>query len=296
MIPTADQEAGHARRRLEPLSCDTHFHVFDSTRFTYAPGRSYTPADATLETYAALCSKHGITRAILVHPSVYGSDHSSFEDALNSATPGLELRGVAVAYPDTPEHDLERWHALGTRGTRINALFAGGPQAVAIERVIDKVRSLGWHVQLLIDIVEQPELATRIADLGVTVVVDHMGHHDATRLRASKGFANLLALMAQGRAWTKLSGPYRLSADPNGAAVRQVVDALVNASPKQLVWGTDWPHPSSPHRVPSDEELIDALFNWLPDATLRGRVLVDNPHRLYWADSTRIRAPNLKET
>ena len=61
--------------------------------------------------------------------------------------------------------------------------------------------------------------------------------------------------------------------------------ALVSANPDHLVWGSDWPHPAIPQQhMPNDGALLDRLVDWVPDAALRQRILVDNPARLYGFD------------
>jgi predicted TIM-barrel fold metal-dependent hydrolase len=270
-------------RRLPTGSCDCHFHIFDQSRYAYAADRSYTPPDATLAHYQAIRAQWGIDRAVLIHPSVFGADHSSFEELLGDHADWL--RGVAVAYPDTPESVIERWHRLGSRGSRINALFAGGPGLHAMRSLVDKIRPLNWHLQLLIDLVESPTFPQQVADLGLPVVVDHMGHHAVDKLLHSPGLRNLLALMAEGRAWVKLSAPYRLSAaSARYAELDPLVERFVQANAQRIVWGTDWPHPSSPHPLPTDASLIERVFDWLPDEDLRQQVLVHNPTALYWSD------------
>lgn len=271
-------------RQLPAGSCDCHFHVFDGARYPYAPQRHYTPPDATLANYLQMCDRFGIDRAVLVHPTVFGADHRSFEDIL-LAQAG-RIRGVAVVSPDTPEEDIARWHRLGARGARITTVFAGGPPLASIREVVDKVEPFGWHLQLLVDLVEHPELVGQVQAMGVEVVVDHMGHHAAAGLGRSAGFANLRAQLAEGVAWVKLSAPYRLSpASDADADVENLVRAMAAANPDRLLWGTDWPHPASPHAVPDDARLVSLLSEWLPDADLRERVLVRNPTRLYWRDT-----------
>jgi predicted TIM-barrel fold metal-dependent hydrolase len=56
--------------------------------------------------------------------------------------------------------------------------------------------------------------------------------------------------------------------------------ALVKRNPERLVWGTDWPHPDVA-LLPDDQQLLNALFEWVPDEGTRHRILVDNPARLY---------------
>ncbi len=239
--------------------------------------------------YLQLRQRFGIDRAVLVHPSVFGMDHRSLEDMLQAH--GSWLRGVAVVYPDTTEAQIAHWHALGVRGTRVNALFAGGPDPADLRQLVEKVAPYGWHVQLLIDVAAQPDLVGAVCDMGVEVVVDHLGHHPPEALPQSAGFANLLALVREERAWVKLSGPYRVASDaPHYGGSQALVQALLAANPGTLLWGTDWPHPSSAHPVPPLAQLVDLVFDWLPDAALRQAVLVDNPTRLYWRGAETVRA------
>ncbi|MCB4365526.1 amidohydrolase family protein [Hydrogenophaga taeniospiralis] len=269
--------------RLPAGACDCHFHVFDAARYPYAPQRHYTPPDATLSSYLALCERFGIERSVLIHPTVFGADHQSFEDILRQH--GGHMRGIAVVAPTTPEADIERWHRLGARGTRITTMFSAPPDMQTVEGIVAKVRPFGWHVQLLVDVVQQPDLVAQVQAMGVTVVVDHMGHHAAAAIGQSAGFANLLAQLAEGTAWVKLSAPYRVSPQCHADAdVRRLAERYVRTNPQRLLWGTDWPHPSSPHAVPDDEQLVSLVPDWLPDDRVRETVLVHNPTHLYWQE------------
>jgi predicted TIM-barrel fold metal-dependent hydrolase len=61
------------------------------------------------------------------------------------------------------------------------------------------------------------------------------------------------------------------------------VEALAQVAPDRLIWGTDWPHGNifKPNAITNDGDLIDFLPKLLPDETLRRKVLVDNPARLF---------------
>ena len=108
------------------------------------------------------------------------------------------------------------------------------------------------------------------------------------------GFADLLDLVRSGKAYVKISGAYRASTrGPDYADVIPFAQALIAANPDRIVWGTDWPHPdSSPHPelkvtdvrpfyAIDDGRLMNQLPVWAPDATIRKKILVDNPARLY---------------
>jgi len=273
-------DVSRPRRPLPRGACDCHFHVFDAG-FPLAEPRGYTPTPAPLEAWRATAAALGIERAVLVHPSVYASDHASFEHVLSRC--GDRMRGVAVVHPSTPQADIERWHALGARGTRWNALSGGGIAAADVPGIVDRVRGLGWHLQVLADVRRDPGLVPELAGLGVPVVVDHCGHVPAADALASPGFRDLLALLREGRVWVKLSALYRLTAQRRGfAEAAPLVEALLRANPARLVWGSDWPHPAMAPPMVDDGDLVDALFDFCGPAELE-QVLVDNPARLYWS-------------
>lgn len=263
---------------------DCHFHVFDAGRYPLADRSAYQPGLATIDAFRDVCRGRGIGKAVLVHPSVYGPDHCSYVDTLKAHADWL--RGVAVVYPDdatTSDTQLEEWDRLGTVGARINRLFPNAPSLP--DRIVDRVKPLGWHVQVLTDITEDIGLIKQIAQRDVPVVVDHFGHHPSGPLLAAAGFKDLLALMQEGVAWVKLSAPYRVGAQgAEWSAVRPLVDALLHANAHRVVWGSDWPHPPNPKHSfaePAARDISASIASWLPDAQLRRQVMVLNPRCLY---------------
>jgi len=96
----------------------------------------------------------------------------------------------------------------------------------------------------------------------------------------------LLDLMKNPLAWVKVSGPERVSAagKPFHDAM-PFAAALVESAPERVLWGTDFPHPNV-KAVPNDGELVDFFAKVVSDEELRKRILVDNPARLYWADTS----------
>jgi predicted TIM-barrel fold metal-dependent hydrolase len=129
---------------------------------------------------------------------------------------------------------------------------------------------------------EFPQLDRQLADFPVPVVFGHLGYVPAAKSTAEPGFQALLRLMKDGKAWVKLTAPYRLtkSAMPYGDT-DAFARALVEAAPERLLWGTDWPHVFIKTAMPEDRKLLALLEHWVPDAAMRRRILVDNPAQLY---------------
>ena len=56
--------------KVPPGACDFHVHVFGpAARFPFAPERTYTPPDASIEELLALQKRLGFERVVIVQPS-----------------------------------------------------------------------------------------------------------------------------------------------------------------------------------------------------------------------------------
>src|SRR5687768_14989419 len=118
-LPAPDPDTRAPQWKLPRGSCDCHAHVFGpQSRFPYLPDASYIPPDATPEDYARMLRAIGCDRAVLVQPSVYGTDNSAMIAALRSGV--FAFRGVAVVEESVTDRELEEMHAAGVRGVRIN--------------------------------------------------------------------------------------------------------------------------------------------------------------------------------
>ncbi len=270
-----------------PLACDAHCHVFGpADRFPYAPERTYTPPDAGFERLSALHRHLGLSRAVLVQASCHGSDNTAMLDAI--ARSGGAYRGVAMVGPQITESMLRTLHAGGVRGVRFNFVhhLGGAPDMAFFEQTIARIAPLGWHLQLHFDAEDIPQYRALLDGLPVPFIIDHMG-----RVRAGDGlqqpaFVQLLDLMrGNARAWVKISGSERISS--TGAPFEDAMPyarALVAAAPDRVLWGTDFPHPNISGDMPNDGALVDLFARTITDESMRRRILVDNPQRLYWAD------------
>ena len=88
-----DRHPHPPRTPFPALSCDTHAHVMGpAARFPYARERIYTPPDSTCQDYRDLLAALGVERAVLVQPSVYGTDNTAMLDAMRQLGPGVRRR------------------------------------------------------------------------------------------------------------------------------------------------------------------------------------------------------------
>jgi 2-pyrone-4,6-dicarboxylate lactonase len=270
-----------------PLACDCHAHICGpQSLYRYIPERIYSPPDALLTDYGHLLRTLGCARAVLVQPSFYGADNSAMLAAMKAAGP--DFRGVAVLADDATEAEIAALHAAGIRGARLNIVDVREGKGVLpmdrIEKLADRIKPFGWHIEFLMHVDEFPELDRMLMRLPVDVVFGHLGYVATEKGMATAGFQALLRLLRDGRAFVKLTGPYRISAQhPFFADTRAFAHALLAAAPDRVVWGTDWPHVMRRWAMPmpNDGDLADLLLDWIPDAALRNRVLANNPAALY---------------
>jgi len=271
---------------LPPTACDCHAHICGPhARYAYARERVYTPPDALLPNYLHLLDVLGVARAVLIQPSVYAADNTVLLDAL--AQSGGRCRAVVVVDPGVTDDALVKMHAAGVRGVRINVVDVkegkGTIDMPALRELAARIRPLGWHMEFLMHVDEHPDLDSLFEGFPVEIVLGHLGYLHVGKGITDPGFQAMLRLMRAGRCWAKLTGPYRISSATAlpYADVVPLAQALMDAAPEQVLWGTDWPHVMVRNTMPNDGELCNLLQDWIPDDRLRHRVLVENPARLY---------------
>jgi 2-pyrone-4,6-dicarboxylate lactonase len=267
---------------------DTHIHIMGpQAKYPYAENRVYTPPEASVADLRALRAKIGISRNVIVTPSVYGFDNRCTADAI--AELGGTARGVAVLPTDVPANELARLESAGFRGTRLNT---GSPALKeALAAFAPKFRPINWHVQLVGQISVIVSLAPQIAALGHPVVVDHFGGARGEDGVGAKDFQAFLELVRAGNTYVKLSAPYDRTKRPDYADMTPFARALIEARPDRMLWGTNWPHPGQDRSIPisrispyqniDNAMLVARLAEWCPDAATRRTILVDTPEALY---------------
>jgi predicted TIM-barrel fold metal-dependent hydrolase len=287
-IPTCqapDPETRTPAYRPPHGACDAHCHIFGpGARYPYAADRSYTPPDAPLARFQQLQATLGLTRAVLVNASCHGSDNRVIVDAI--AQSDGRYRGVANSDDSFTERDFGRLHEAGFRGVRFNfvAHLGGVPDMREFRRTIERIRPLGWHLDLHFDAKDLPQYDEMLRNLPVPFIIDHMGRVPTQNGLAQEPFQVLLRLhRREQKCWIKISGAERIAAaegPPFHTAV-PFARALIEAGPERILWGTDWPHPNIARHMPNDGDLVDLIPLMIPDAATQRLVLVDNPQRLY---------------
>ena len=142
------------------------------------------------------------------------------------------------------------------------------------------MRSHGLHAEMFIGL---ENFVTRAHDLlaqKVPLVLDHLaGPFEAGT--AMPAFQRLLELIADHDIWVKLTPARNSKQFPGYADARPFHDALIATRPDRMVWGSDWPFPNMSEVTPDLGHLVNLFGDWVGDADLRQRILVDNPARLY---------------
>jgi len=275
--------AGTARPSIAvpPNATDCHHHIYDG-RFPPAPSATLRPPDASVENYRQLQQRLGLTRNIVVQPSTYGTDNRLLVESVKAF--GNNARGIAMLDATVTSEEINRLHAAGIRGVRFGTRLPGGAPIDDMAPVSRRIADFGWHIQLVSDGEKIVELKDVLDRLPVPVVFDHMGHLPEPLGPDHPAFGVIAALIDKRGAWVKLSGAYILSkvGPPSYSDRNRLARAFVQLAPERLVWGSDWPHPTSAADAkPDDAVLLDLLGVSAPNPKLQAQILVNNPAALY---------------
>ena len=276
-----DPNPRQPRLKAPPGATDSHFHILGpSTTYPYVEEREYTPPDALPSACRRLFDTLGITRAVLIQPSVYGTDNSCMVESAPQL--GIPARLIVVVPFETPDKELARLHQAGARGVRFILAHVGGLPLADLERFADRIKDMGWHIQFLLRPNHLLELEPRLAKLPVNFTIDHIGFVRPSEGLEQPAFQAMLRLMRTGRCWVKFTAGYRFSAEaPPYPDIAPFARKLVETRPDRLLWGSDWPHVMFKGKMFNTTDLFDLLLDWAPDEKSRKQILVDNPAALF---------------
>lgn len=268
-------------------------HVLDPRTFPLSKDATYEPQPHTLADANAFLNPLGITKMVIVQPSIYGYDNSCTLDGLRQLGPN-NGRAVIQFDPDvTTKGQLCIWHSQGVRGVRLNfksvgAKITADSLASLIHKYAEAIEGQGWVLELYIALEDVPLLEPVVLKLGgIKVCIDHFGHPSPQSLAAAKtaqdlpGFSSLINLLKKGQTWVKISASYRLFSDnPRHPVSESLCREIVKHRPDRCVFATDWPH--TRFESIDSTPFIEAILDWIEaeQVPLR-KVLVENAEVLF---------------
>ncbi len=257
---------------MPPGATDCHFHVYDNdARF---PSHK-------MDTALSVHRRLDVGRGILVQ----ALPQSRAVTLAGLALAGPNYRAITPILEVPSEKELASLHEAGFRGVRFtfttNARHGASPDLAMMRATIERIAPLGWHTDFFLrgeqDLLDKSDF---LRSLRVPFVIDTMGRIDIAGGLEQPAFRILLDLVRRDNGWVKLAGSDRLSkaGRPYHDAL-PFAQALLEAAPERVIWGTDWPHPNHAD-TPDDADLVDLIPLIAPDTTQQRKLLVDNPARL----------------
>lgn len=271
-------------------ACDAHVHMLAGPgEHPLHESRVEDPAGPTLDEWMERFRIHletlGCSRAVIVQSILYGADNSVAAEAVRRL--GDDARGIGLVADDASEAELDLLANRRMAGVRLNFVHGGILSWPGVKAMAPQLAARGLHVEMLVNARHHmDEIADDVEVMPVPVVFDHIAWPDLAFGPEEPGFARLLRLLADGNAWTKLSGIYRLDGAPHRRPDAHV-SALVAANPERCLWGSDWPHIMlGDAAIPDAGRLLDSFHRVVTDEATRRRILVENPAQLYGFEAT----------
>lgn len=284
-------------RPLPNLACDCHIHILGpDSRYPFSTKRQYTPMDASVPEAMQMMTKLGCTRAVIVQPSVYGTDNSCTLDAVDTFP--ISARSIIVIPPDIQADHLIQFREKGAQGIRLNGTHWNSKEfeqrLFAYEPLFDQMKQLDWHVECFIGSQIYPAMSRVIESSDLNLVLDHWGGIFQENETIEERINDLDFLMRTGRVWIKLSGPYRLrDSDVQSKWYAPLLNHLLKNYSDRLIWGSDWPH--TPDRLERQKyqntrlpfqnidtcRLLETLLSHIQDSDLCNKIFIKNPEYLY---------------
>lgn len=270
------------------MACDAHLHIFGKPyEYPYKAELRYKPPIATVDEYKVLANILGIKRMVLVQPSAYGRDNSCQLDAAEQL--GMDVCRVIVDIDENiSDSELEELHRRGARGVRINVNPVQPLTSGLADMLIPRIKimekrcmEIGWNLDFLFPDWLTAEMIPHLSKLRVPFTIAHIGMNKGCHGTSSLGFRKLIDLMKNGDGfcWIKLTASYRISNNPDYSDVIPLAQAVIDAAPERIIWGSDYPHVSFMQH--DSIKLFNLLERIAPEEKMRRSILVDNPARLY---------------
>lgn len=231
-------------------------HVMgDVSKYAIDKKAQYKPDVHSLDDALAFERTVGIHNVVLVQPSIYGNDNSCQLDALRGMGPERGRAVIQFDPDDTSRETLQKWHALGVRGVRINlkSVSADLDDSIItrIKKTSQAIKEFDWVLQIFTGMETIPLIEELIPSLGVKVCLDHFGcpsflpADNPSNFNPNKhlsGFPSFSRLLKTGKVWVKFSAGYRLVKDPKSPELEVLAKEILRLRSDRVVFATDWPH------------------------------------------------------
>ena len=264
---------------------DCHAHVwgprmpFVSTAWT-RPAYVY-----SVEDFLADLDAHGVRHGVIAAASLFGTYN---DYSIRAVRAHKRLRATVIVDPAVDLYTLEAMKADGVVGVRLQWFFRNPLPDIAaddFQRLCYRLRDLGMHIHLNIEGDRLVEVAGRLMETGVKLLIDHFGWHDPQPRLAAASYQGMLGLLDRGNVWVKMSSGFRHPHEHSpdwSLPVEYAQDLLRRFGVEKLLWGSDAPFVGHEH-VASYAMAIDRLNQLVPDPATR-RALGENGYRFYFGD------------
>ena len=262
---------------------DCHAHVWGprmpvvSTAWT-RPNYVY-----SVEKYLADLDAHGVRYGVIAAASLFGTYN---DYSIRAVRAHKRLRATAIVDADVDLYTLEAMRADGVVGVRLQWFFRNPLPDIGgddFQRLCYRLRDLGMHVHLNIEGERLVEVASRLMDTGVNVVIDHFGWHEPTLRLAAPSYLGMLKLLERENAWVKISSGFRHPDEHSpdwSLPVEYAQDLLRRFGVGKLFWGSDAPFVGHEH-VGSYGMAVERFRQCVPDGEVR-RAIGGNAYRFYF--------------
>ena len=152
-------------------ACDCHFHIFDGPSLQVAE-RSYTAPPAPLDALRHLHRTLGISRSVIVQPSVYGNDNRT---TLETCAADPAMKAIVVIDQDTPADTLPRTGRAVPLDAGSTCCSPAMPASTALPPW-PRASPSGLAPAAALRRIATGDRMDQFAALPVPVVFDHFGH------------------------------------------------------------------------------------------------------------------------
>lgn len=137
------------------------------------------------------------------------------------------------------------------------------------------------------------EIMPVLEKLPVQIVFDHHAMISCKQHSYKRAVDAVVSLIKNKQAYVKLGGfTYTSDTSKGYEETRKLSEYFINADENRCLWGSDWPHPNNREEYRQldgytdkingfDFILLNQLSKYPCDETIRHKILVDNPAKLY---------------